>query len=135
MFQEFLNLGFTFVVAGDTRLQFGDNFRLKDIIDFLQIEEWQNQFFILQILFQGVELLDLVVDPVIDRIELGLGQIGLNSAVQENDSSDFDHRGMSPQPLAVFSLETKRLALLDKACRMPRHPLCLGQLHGLRKLG
>ena len=59
----------------------------------------------------------------------------MNSSMQEDDSFNLGHRGMFPQPLTVFSLWTKRLALLNEARQMARHPLCLHQLHRLGELG
>src|SRR6266851_1565269 len=59
----------------------------------------------------------------------------MNSPVQEDDSVNFGHRVMSSQPLSIFSLWTKSLALLNETCRMACHPLRLRQLHGLGKLG
>src|SRR5216684_5710631 len=133
--QELPDLSLALVVGRDTRLELSDHLRLKHTIDFLQIKEWQNQLFILQVLFRGIKCLDFVVDPLIHRIEFRLGQVRINSPVQEDDSINFSNGGMSSEPLTVFSLRTKRLALLNETCRMPCHPLCLGQLHGLGKLG
>src|SRR5229473_3262290 len=84
--QELLDLSLAFIIGGDTRLELSDNFRLKNIIDFLQIKEWQNKLFIQQIMFRGIKCLDFVMDPVIHRIKFGLGQIRMNSPVQEDDS-------------------------------------------------
>src|SRR5882757_4959201 len=59
----------------------------------------------------------------------------MNSSVQKDDSFHLGHGGMSPQPVTVFSLWTKCLALLDVTCWMARHPLHLCQFHWVRKLG
>src|SRR6266850_3699565 len=135
MAQELLDSSLALIVGRDTRLELRDEFRLKHIIDFLQIKEWQNHLFILEILFRGIECLDFVVDPIIHRIKFCLGQVRMNSSVQEDVSINFGHGVMSSQPPTVFSLCTKRLALLNETCRMACHPLCFSQLHGLAKLG
>src|SRR6266478_6976026 len=117
--QELQNPSLAFIGGGHTRLELSDDFRVKHTIQFLQSKKWQNQLFILQILFRGIKCLDFVVDPLIHRIQFRVGQIWMNSPVQENDSLNFGNGGMSSEPLTVFSLRTKRLALLNETCRMP----------------
>src|ERR1700680_2434037 len=106
MLQELLDLCLALIVGGDTRLELSADLRPKHTVDFLQSEEWQNQIFILQILFRGIECLDFVVDPIIYCVKLRLGQLRRNSSVQKDDSINFGHCGMSPQPFTVFSLWT-----------------------------
>src|SRR5690242_10562737 len=104
------------------RLSFRDDFRLKHTIYLQQVKKRQDDSFILQVLFRGVESLDFLADVVIHGINFGLVQIRMNSAVQENESINFGHRGMTAQPLTVLSRWAERLALLHEARRMTRHP-------------
>src|SRR4029077_1936222 len=101
-----LDLSLALIVRGHTRLELSADLRAKHTVDFLQSEEWQNQIFILQILFRDIKFLDFVVDPIIYCLKLGLGQFRRNSSVQKDDSINFAHRSMPPQPFTVFSLWT-----------------------------
>src|SRR5258708_12308614 len=102
--EELVELSVTRIAGGHARFEFSDDFRLKQVADFQRIKEWQDQFFILKILFGIIESLDFIADPVVHGINFRFAEIRMNSSVQEDDSFHLGHGGMSPQPVTVFSL-------------------------------
>ena len=118
------------------RFALSDDFRLKHAKDFLQVKEWQNQLLILQRLFQVIKFLDFGVDTAYSSHQVFiLARSGCMPPCKKDNPANFGQGGVSSQPFAVFSLWRKGLTLLKETRWMPRHPLCLSQLHGLGKLG
>src|SRR6185369_16810923 len=133
--QELYQPGLALRVCRHLPLALNRNLSLHDGGHFLKRKKGQNHVLLKQILFGLVEGLDLVANMAIDGVQFQVSQTGINPTMQENCVVNFGQSSVSAHPLTVSPPRAEGVGVLDEAEGMPRHPLRLGDLHGLRKLG
>src|SRR5580658_549568 len=99
--QELYEPGLALLVRRHRRLALSREFRLDDGGNLLKVKKRENYLLVLQVLFGGIECLDFVADLSIDRIKFHLGQVRMDSAVQENHSANIGQGIVPTQPLAI----------------------------------